>query len=269
MTQIRTIGPKTGTCNICGIGPQKLTDDHTPPKGCVRPTQMLLRHVTQVLTVPPEELHQQRFVKALNGVVYRTLCSHCNNTMLGTRYDPALVQFCADIVQAMKAPPLTPLEIRCFPQKVMRAALGHLWAVGLERSSVGNNTQALRDYFFNPDAPLPKGIKMFYWAYPHRRQALLRDIGMADVLRGGHMTFWLMKFFPIAILIALHDDLDVPMPLSIHPFEPWRNVPAHEEAVLPLRTYPLVSRYWPEYPGEGRLLLVGEENLIADNHSRH
>ncbi|GAB3100517.1 hypothetical protein GCM10027159_24160 [Lysobacter terrae] len=82
-----TRGAKSGACNICGIvGP--LTEDHTPPKGCVRPTAMELQHVTHAL-----EAGKAIKTKANDGVKYRTLCARCNNALLGGRYDPVLIGF--------------------------------------------------------------------------------------------------------------------------------------------------------------------------------
>lgn len=75
--QMVTRGAQSGMCNICGDdGP--LTEDHTPPKGCVRPTAMELQHVTH-------RLHAGKAIKtkAQDGVKYRTLCARCNNTLLG------------------------------------------------------------------------------------------------------------------------------------------------------------------------------------------
>ncbi len=80
-----TRGAKSGTCNICGVdGP--LTEDHTPPKGCVRPTAMELQHVTHRI-----DAGKAIKTKAQDGVKYRTLCARCNNTLLGGRYDPVLI----------------------------------------------------------------------------------------------------------------------------------------------------------------------------------
>jgi len=64
-----TRGPKHGQCNICGdIGP--LTEDHTPPKSCVRPTGMTLQHVSSCMSAEPAYV-----AKANDGVKYRPLCA--------------------------------------------------------------------------------------------------------------------------------------------------------------------------------------------------
>jgi len=56
-----------GECNICGdVGP--LTDDHTPPKGRVRPTAMTLQRVTSRMAAKPAIT-----AKANDGIRYRPL----------------------------------------------------------------------------------------------------------------------------------------------------------------------------------------------------
>jgi len=70
MSRILTRGPKVGVCNICGTE-VRLTEDHTPPKGCVRVTQVEMKGIVELLAA---ELPGKRRRVSQNGVKYRTLC---------------------------------------------------------------------------------------------------------------------------------------------------------------------------------------------------
>jgi hypothetical protein len=88
-TKIATRGSKTGICNICGMH-GKLTEDHTPPKGSIKIGQVELQHIVNYLS---NEKPASKGRLLQNGVKYRTLCSSCNNTYLGAKYDPAVIEF--------------------------------------------------------------------------------------------------------------------------------------------------------------------------------
>lgn len=195
--QMVTRGAKSGICNICGNdGP--LTEDHTPPKGCVRPTAMELQHVTHRLGA-----EKAIKTKAHDGVKYRTLCARCNNALLGGRYDPVLIDFTkrvSDLLASDLHLPTTML-VQTKPPLLMRAIWGHLAAVGVDRYQKGPLTQQWRDFFLDETLPVPGGSNFYYWVYPHRRQALIRDAAALDINNGGKSVYWLMKFYPIAFSV--------------------------------------------------------------------
>ena len=111
-TQIRiaTRGSAEGECNICGSY-GRLTEDHTPPKGCYRPKQVELRALIRRLADPsygavgPESRFSQ------NGVKFKTLCHRCNNGLLGAKYDPALIGFVNSVARLLNAPIDLPSEV--------------------------------------------------------------------------------------------------------------------------------------------------------------
>lgn len=195
-----TRGAKSGLCNICGIdGP--LTEDHTPPKGCVRPTAMELQHVSHRL-----DAGKAIKTKAQDGVKYRTLCARCNNTLLGGRYDPTLIDF-ARRVRSLLASDLmlpTTMTVPTKPALLMRAIWGHLAAVGVDRHLKGPRAEEWRDFFLDATLPVPAGVSFYYWVYPYRRQALIRDAVCLDTRDGGKQAmYWLMKFYPMAFAVWL------------------------------------------------------------------
>ncbi len=193
-----TRGAKFGVCNICGnTGP--LTEDHTPPKGCVSPTAVELQHVTHLL-----DAGKAIKTKAQDGVKYRTLCGRCNNALLGGRYDPVLIDF-TKRVSGLLASDLALPSVMAVPTKpalLIRAVWGHLAAVGVDRYRKGPLTEQWRDFFLDETLPLPAGVNVHYWIYPYRRQALIRDAGSLDLTRDGDIsTYWLMKFYPLAFAV--------------------------------------------------------------------
>ena len=127
MPLVETRGPKVGRCNICGTdGP--LTEDHTPPKGCVRPTTVELHHIHARLQ--PERVKGRI---SQNGVKFRTLCGRCNSHFLGAEYDPTLIKFAQDVALVLRQDILLPttVAIRTKPQRLMRSVIGHVWAQGV------------------------------------------------------------------------------------------------------------------------------------------
>ena len=143
-SRLLTKGPRIGRCNICGdYGP--LTEDHTPPKGCVHPTQVEMQHITAALSQEPS---QTRGAYSQNGVKYRTLCGVCNNTRLGARYDPHLISFVNAIGQVLRSQIYLPnsLTLNVRPQPVVRAILGHMAAQGVDRYEKGPLTAEFRSY---------------------------------------------------------------------------------------------------------------------------
>lgn len=256
---IRTFGPKTGTCNICGeYG--TLTEDHTPPKGCHRPTQVEIQHLSYLLSGtsnPPKGRRSQ------NGVKYRTLCHRCNNTLLGSRYDPPFIEFVNAVALHLRSPITLPptVTIPGKPQSIVRSLLGHISAQGVDRYLKGPLTEAVRDYFLDDSLPLPSGIRVFYWAYPHRVHVMFRDAAYTHLSSGQPFAFWLLKFFPIAFLVAWDEPVGLTYP--IHDLERWRSAPINLVADLPLSLSNIPPLFWPEAPTEGSILIYGQEAIHA------
>lgn len=262
---ITTRGPKVGTCNICGdYG--ALTEDHTPPKGCLKPTQVQLHHIMQLLAAEPPKTKPRI---SQNGVKYRTLCHRCNNTLLGRRYDPAFISFVNEIAgfltSSLKLP--NALRVRARPQPIMRALLGHIAAQGVDRYQKGPLTEAIRDYFLDASLPLPDGIRIFYWPYPYRPHVMARDAAFLHIPTGKPFAFWLLKFFPVAFLVAWDEPHGVKEP--IEPLHIWRHIGFNDELELRLMLKPIPPLYWPEAPTDESVILYGQEALFAKGMHTH
>jgi hypothetical protein len=255
---ISTQGPKVGQCNICGdIGP--LTEDHTPPKGCLKPTQVEIRHIAGHLGTGPET---ERGRRSQNGVKYRTLCARCNSTLLGAKYDQHFIDFVNSISNAMKQSQksLHSLVVPGRPQAILRSLIGHMAAQGVDRYLKGPLTQNVTDFILDETLPLPIGISVFYWAYPYRSHVMIRDAAYQNLRAGATpFAFWLLKFFPMAFMVTW----DSPSGLEFNPhsFDAWRGCSYTDEVQIPISIHPTLPAFWPEAPTNQTLIMYGQEAI--------
>ena len=161
---IATRGPKKGKCNICG-SEGKLTEDHTPPKGCIKIKQVELHPIIVRLNA---DQPKRKGRLSQNGVKYRTLCAECNNKFLGHKYDPEFIKFANEVSLFLKSQIHLPsiMRVSVKPQRIMRSLLGHMCAQGVNRYEKGRMTKPISDYFLNPEKQLPEEIKIYYWVFP-------------------------------------------------------------------------------------------------------
>lgn len=256
--EIATYGPKIGPCNICG-DVATLTEDHTPPKGWQRPTQVEIRHISSHLGSGPPTKQVRR---SQNGIKYRTLCGRCNSGLLGSRYDPKLISLATELSLYLRTGMHFGSQITLLaqPQAIMRSVLGHIAAQGVGRYQKGPKTGAFRDYLLNESLPLPDGIFIYYWVYPHRPTLVVRDAAYVNVAFGQNaFAMWLLKAFPLAFLVAWGDPSC--MELAPQSFEPWRTAPFDLEVALPIKLRPLLPAYWPEAPSDNTIIAYGKEAI--------
>lgn len=258
---ISTRGPKTGTCNICGVH-GKLTEDHTPPKGCIRIGQVEMHHVVEHLAAERSAVKGRL---SQNGVKYRTLCAECNNRFLGTEYDPVFIDFVNTIGQVLRSrlelP--NPIRINTKPQRVMRSLLGHLAAQGVDRYKKGGITEPLRDYFLNPAEPLPSSLNIYCWPFPFNDHIMARDCSITDLKVGKPVAIWFLKFFPIAFLVTINE----PPGYTFHATElsTWRSLEIDGECEIPLEIKSIQHQRWPEAPTKTSIIMYGQEAIVSFN----
>jgi len=256
---IVTRGPKIGSCNICNeYG--SLTEDHTPPKICIKPTHVEIQHISSLLSV---DQSQARGARSQNGVKYRTLCHRCNNSLLGAKYDPPFGAFVNGIGSLLRSSyhVARSTSIEAQPQAILRSLIGHIAAQGVDLYATGPLTEAIRDYFLDSSKPFPDGLYAYYWAYPHRPHVMARDAVYMDIPSGESFALWFLKFFPIAFLITWGPAIGLEH--CIHEFQPWRSVPYDYRTQLPLRLRPVPPPFWPEAPSDRSMLLYGQEAIHA------
>lgn len=252
---MQTRGPLFGRCNLCE-NEGKLTEDHTPPKGVVRVGQLELHHITARLAVQTEP---RKFRQFQNGVKYRTLCAKCNNN-LGSLDDPALIDFSRLVHGVMTSEwPFSAGVVK--PQNVMRSVIGHLCAQGVDRYLKGDATEPLAAYLTNREAVLPPGIEVFWWPYPFRHQVVARDAGYLDMKSGSAIVTWMMKFFPLAFLVAFDRPKDVRFPVA--ELSEYRSYRSGELAKVNIDCLRIMPEHWPEAPTGNSAMMYGAEASFA------
>lgn len=258
MPLLATRGPANGQCNICGIV-GKLTEDHTPPKGCVRPTDMVLRHVVDRLGA--EKPGKGRISQ--NGVKYRTLCTQCNSHFLGKQYDPALIDFSKRVASLLDSPLALPRTVTVpgNPRRIMRSVWGHLAAQGVDRYLKGPDTEVWRDFFLDPALPVPPEFRFYYWIYPYRRISLMRDHLLGNIMTGAPAMAWVMKFYPLAFTIW---DSKSGYEKDFRDLADFDHISPNTETDLTIDLRPVPHEYVVEMPEDHEVALVGKEAITAE-----
>lgn len=259
---VRTRWNKSGKCNVCGEE-GKLTEDHSPPKACVRPTAVQIRHIINLLA---DDGIQEKGRISQNGVKFRTICHRCNNDKLGLEYDPALALFTKRVANLLNSRVQLPntINVPGNPQLIMRAVYGHLAAQGVERYLKGPETEALRDAFLDTSIGLPENIRFYYWPFPHKGCVIFRDAAYMDLRTKDIAVIWLMKFFPITFMIWWEKS-DRPM-FNLPSLSRWRDSSPSVEVDIPIKLTEIPHRYWPEAPTDTSVVMYGQEAMFAVPH---
>lgn len=255
MKRVVTKGPRVGTCNICGaLG--KLTEDHTPPKGSIRITQVEMRSIVEFLSAEPPG---QRGRVSQNGVKYRTLCHCCNNERLGLQFDPEFNRFVNEVGLMVKSRFHLPntLYVIGRPQKIVRSLVGHLMAQRVDGYRKGPHTEDLKDWFCDESRPMPGYMRVYYWVYPYKLQVLSRDSVMRNLRANDAAYFWLMKFFPIAFWVIWDSPEGYEYP-RLRSFDDYRFLGPDEEVEIPVLLNEMPHERWPEAPDDERFCAFGE-----------
>lgn len=258
-----TRGAKVGICNICGaVGP--LTEDHTPPKGCVRPTAMELQHVTHRL-----DAEKAIKTKAHDGVKYRTLCARCNNSLLGGRYDPALIDFVNRVSGLLASDLILPktMAVAARPALIVRAVWGHLAAVGVDRYLKGPRTEEWRDFFLDESLPIPTDVNFYYWVYPYRRQALIRDAACVDIGGPGprRAIYWLLKFYPMAFSVWMPEIGN--HALVSRDLNTYRTIHPDDVVDVMVDLDPVPHELILEAPTDAQMIMFGRDSVVANSRA--
>lgn len=158
-------------CNICG----KITDltwDHVPPKFCFNSQRAQYNSLLEV----NEGKHYTHISQ--NGIRYRSICSECNNNLLGSNYDKEYKK----LVDLLYEIYITPGEIGQYIEiqgievnKVARAIVGHFLAARNEYIDSKVESE-LREYFLNPNLRPPNRFKLLYYVYIYNTIMIIRDV---------------------------------------------------------------------------------------------
>lgn len=264
--KIRFYAQKNGCCNICGEF-NDLTFDHVPPKGCVGIQNRNVALLTNILSCG--KLSKKNTRQFQNGLKFRSLCSKCNNTLLGVEYDPFLNDFASKVSNYVNLivkydvslPKSTTIQINV--QRVVRAIVGHLLAAQVREDMSkpivrAPYLDAIRDFFLNPCAPIPKELEVYYWLYPSDIQVIILGSGVMDINNNKRKAIVgdFIKFYPIAFWVTW-DQPSVDLKLSS--LCKNKDLQIDELVNITISTHNIPRIDWPEHPGDDEIVLLNDE----------
>lgn len=197
---------KEGYCLICGkYG--ALTKDHVPPQGAIQITKVEQKHITELMG---DESKSLKGVKAKNGSIFKTICSACNNLILGAN-DSEISRLNKELTMLIRArfegplvlPATLSLDIDAI--KYARAMIGHMLAATSVSECRAEPVDApyfkpLQEFVLGEDNALENTHDIYYWFYPHKRHLSAKMVGFYNE---GNMTLLsLLSFFPVAFMVT-------------------------------------------------------------------
>ncbi|MBC7825342.1 MAG: hypothetical protein H7126_16035 [Candidatus Parcubacteria bacterium] len=263
-TQVKFKGDKEGYCNICGQYGQ-LTRDHIPPQGCVKPTNVEIRTLTHYLSQP-----SGKPANSQSGLNIRSICGNCNNNLLGTEYDPVLIEVAKQVAGMVRVqqelglslPEKINLTIK--PQRLLRSIVGHILAGKLpipgEPPISAPFPDALRNYFLNRSSNVPEKFEVYYWVYPSNKQIVASSFSIGSAMGEGFIFSYLLKFFPLAFWIVEDKPDSFSIDLTKISKDKFKGLDETCEIVLDLRNIPSLD--YPEVPGEGRYFMGCDDSTF-------
>lgn len=260
---LRFKGDKEGYCNICG-GYSRLTRDHIPPQGCVKPTTVELRTLTQYLSKPNEKP-----INSQSGLNVLSICGNCNNNLLGAEYDPELIEVSkrvAGILRAQRELSLVvpeKIDLSIKPQRLMRSVIGHILAGKLpipgQPPISSPFSDALRNYFLDSSSNLSDKFEVYYWVYPSNKQIVVNSLAVGSTLGEGFIAgSCLLKFFPLAFWLVWDKPNSFPINATKISKHKLMDLDETCEIVLNLRNIPYLN--YPEFPGEDRYIMCCDDS---------
>jgi len=263
--QVKFKDAKEGYCNICGQHSQ-LTRDHIPPQGCVKPTTVELRTLTQYLTEP-----SGKPVNSQSGLNILSICGNCNNNLLGTEYDPELIAVSNQVARLLRVQqegglslPET-IELNVKPQRLIRAIIGHILAGKLpipgQTTVSAPFPDALRNYFLDTSSTIADKIEVYYWVYPSNKQIVINSLGIGSAIGEGFISgSCLLKFFPLAFWIVWDKPSSFPINTQKISNEKFKSLDESCEIGVELRDFPPLN--YPEVPGKSRYIMYRDDSTV-------
>lgn len=251
-----------GACNLCG-SERELCADHVPPKGCGNITQVEHMELTQYLrsneSVGLQKQTMRRGRIEQNGVKHKTICSDCNNHLLGGKYDRELIGFVNNIKRHLSTRVYTGESIRLDvrPGYLARAVIGHILAGPSVLPLNGSYWEPLASYVLDENAVFPDNFDLYFWLNPLRGTVLLRCMSLHWFNSKSMMLFDVLKFFPVSF-VYVHDESGEYRSLMMGR-NSLRNYHIENGAVsthMPIRKDEIVNPYFPEAPADNDNYMV-------------
>lgn len=200
-----------------------------------------------------------------SGIKFRSICAECNNSLLGSGYDPhlnALSQEAANLLRASKYLSLPGKHlVKARPQRIARAVVGHLLAAEIRDDMTDLPIRApfqdaLRSYLLDPNAHLPASIDIRYWVYSGDAHLIIHGCGIGSIKRKGCVVCDILKYFPLAFLVVFDPPEHTAM--KAHSLVRDRGQNLDEEAELVLQLAPRPRTGWPEQPDDDEYVLFND-----------
>lgn len=197
---------KEGYCLICGdFG--TLSKDHVPPQGSIQITKTEQKHITEIMG---DESNSLKGVKANNGSIFKTICTTCNNEILGEN-DSEISRLYKELTTLIRShfhgPLVTPtmLSVEIDAIKYARAMIGHILAATSVSECHNEPVDApyfkpLQDFVLGDADAINDTHDIYYWFYPHKKHLSAKMVGFHNE---GNMTLLsLLSFFPVGFLVT-------------------------------------------------------------------
>lgn len=262
-------GQNIGLCAICRAH-GKLSRDHVPPQACGNMSDVVIRDVYG------SSLNQQRSpIVSQGGLHFKTICENCNNKLLGTEYDPALIRVVQEIqtyfTNASGSRLMLP-QTHLFdyqPNRFLRSVLGHLLAANAV-GDIATNTPvtpldtSLREYVLDSSQMLPENIHVYYWLYPHRRQVIMKHCGMGFQGSAGDLIYGhVFKFFPFGFWVVWNEQTNSKVKrINLPRLDIDTSLIVSATARLAINFWPLQASNFPEAPPDDGMWLMAD-HLIS------
>jgi len=260
---------KYGYCNICAKRVE-LTNDHVPPKGCVGVNPQQASRLAEYLKAGGLSKRNAKIMQ--NGLKFKSICSYCNNTLLGTYYDPALKEFAKKVSNIVKLKNKkfylpSKISITIKPLPVLKAVVGHLLAarVRVDMSKPLPDAPAIKsmqDFVYNVNKLPDEYLKFYCWLYPSEIQVIILGAGLITDLFSSQRNFVVgdvVKFFPVGFLVTFDSQSALPNQLNFSQISIPNGLKLEDELELALNTTDIPPIDWPEYQEGYSVMLLNDE----------
>lgn len=192
-----------GNCSICGNF-SRLTFDHIPPKACYKEEAVFIA----------EYLSREKKTISQNGTKFRSLCGNCNNTLLGTYYDPSLIDFVGQVKKEVVCRENSSLYL---PNKISvavdilrisKAIVGHTLACEFAKNYPPEYFSMpfykdMIDFVLEQNKRTLDHYDIYYWYYPYSHQKMLRGYSLMKYGSPQVLLGHIIKFFSGRVLACL------------------------------------------------------------------
>lgn len=198
---------KHDVCNICSKTAD-LTWDHIPPKFC---NNNSAKEYMVALGINDKQKRQNSFPFTVqNGIKYRSICSHCNNQILGNETDPVYKLLVDSIVTGIQSKMMLHdnFIIDVQVNRLARSVVGHILAAKNFYDDECIVDMKLRQYILDTTLNPPAGMQLYCFFYPYETTLIVRDVFTMQsnqipkeyAVPSGMISC--MYSFPVAFLLA-------------------------------------------------------------------